>query len=162
MPTVRFLREGIEVEVQEGANLRRVAQEVDVDVYGNPWNYGFNCHGFGHCGTCRVKIKNNTMDGCSGMSWMEFLQFQIGWPLSAPPFINVFGFIGNEDEMRLSCQVTVQDDIDVFTRPKLNYSGDQNWQYSESNPAISGQSVESTPEQTPFERSEMDELTEES
>lgn len=162
MPTVRFLREGIEVEVEEGANLRHVAQDVGVEIYEKPWSYGLNCHGFGHCGTCRVAIKNDTMDGCSDLSWMESLQFKLGWPMSAPPFINVFGYIGNEDEMRLSCQVTVEDDIDVYTRPGINYNGDQDWQYKGSNPAISGQSVEARPGQTAFEKSEMDELTEES
>lgn len=160
MPTVRFLREGIEVEVEKGANLRNVAQEVDVEVYDKPWSYGLNCHGFGHCGTCRVSIKNDTMSGTNDMTWMETLQFKVGWPLSAPPLINAFAFIGNEDEMRLSCQVTVEDDIDVYTRPGVNYTGDQDWQYEGINPAISGQSVEARPEQTAFEKSEMDELSE--
>lgn len=162
MPTVRFLREGIEVEVEEGANLRNVAMEVGVEVYKKPWSYGLNCHGFGHCGTCRVTVKNDTMDGCSTLSWMEFLQFKLGWPLSVPPFINVFAYIGNEDEMRLSCQVSVEEDIDVYTRPGVNYTGDQDWQYKGTNPAVSGQSVESTPSQTTWEKGEMEELSEES
>lgn len=161
MPTVRFLREGIEVEVEEGANLRSVAMDVGVEVYQKPWSYGLNCHGFGHCGTCRVAVKNETMDGCSDLSLMETLQFKIGWPFSAPPLINVFDYIGKEDELRLSCQVTVEEDIDILTRPSVNYNGQQKWQYQESNPAISGQSVESTPGQTPFEKSEMDEITDE-
>lgn len=158
MPTVRFLREGIEVEVEEGANLRTVAQEVGVQVYQKPWSYGLNCHGFGHCGTCRVAVKNDTMQGTSDLSFMEMLQFKIGWPLSAPPFINVFDYIGKEDELRLSCQVTVEDDIDVYTRPAVNYNGEQDWQYEEPNPAISGQSVEARPQQTAFEKSEMEDL----
>lgn len=160
MPTVRFLREGIEVEVEEGANLRQVAQEVGVEVYEKPWSYGLNCHGLGHCGTCRVAIKNETMDNCSNLSWMETLQFKVGSPFSAPPFINVFGYIGNEDEMRLSCQVSIEDDIDVYTRPGINYSGDQKWQYRETNPAISGHSVEERPGQTAYEKGEMEEIPE--
>ncbi|MFB6346523.1 MAG: ferredoxin [bacterium] len=160
MPTVRFLREGIEVEVEEGANLRNVAQEVGVEVYSKPWSYGLNCKGFGHCGTCRVSIKNDTMDGASDLSWMEVLQFKLGWPLSPIPFINTFAYIGKEDEMRLSCQVTVEGDMDVLTRPGVNYTGDEDWQYKGSNPAISGKSIEPSPEQTTFEKSEMDELSE--
>ncbi len=158
MPTVRFLREGIEVEVEQGANLRHVAQEAGIDVYGKPWSYGLNCHGFGHCGTCRVLVKNDTMDGCSDLSLMETLQFKIGWPLSAIPLVNVFDYIGREDELRLACQVTVEDDVDVYTRPAINYYGQQDWQYAEDNPALSGGTLRSEPSETPFERSEMEEL----
>lgn len=160
MPTVRFLREGIEVEVEQGANLRHVAQEAGIEVYKKPWSYGLNCHGFGHCGTCRVLVRNDTMDGCSDLSLMETLQFKIGWPLSAIPLVNVFDYIGREDELRLSCQVTVEDDIDVYTRPAINYYGEQDWQYSEENPALAGRPLRSEPPDTPFERSEMEELSE--
>lgn len=160
MPTVRFLREGIEVEVEQGANLRKVAQKADIQLYESPWNYGLNCHGFGHCGTCRVAIKNSTMDGCSELSLMEKMQFKIGWPLSAIPFINVFDYIGKEDELRLACQVTVTDDVNVYTRPAINYTGDQDWQYKEENPAVSGAAPQQTPGQTPFEESEMEDLSE--
>lgn len=162
MPTIRFLREGIEVEVEKGTNLRQAALEAGIQVYQKPWSYGLNCHGLGHCGTCRVAVKNDTMDGCSGLSLMERFHFQVGNPFSAPPLINVFGYIGNEDEWRLSCQVQVEDDIEVLTRPSVNYSGDQEWQYSEQNPAISGQSVDASPTQTPFEKSEMEDLSEDS
>lgn len=160
MPTVRFLREGIEVEVEQGANLREVALDAGVQVYEKPWSYGLNCHGFGQCGTCRVAIKNDTMEGTSDLTISEIIQFKIGAPHTMPPFVNVFGYIGNEDEWRLSCQVEVEEDIDVFTRPGVNYNGDEDWQYRGDNPALSGQSAGPEPEATPFERSEMEDLAE--
>lgn len=166
MPTVRFLREGIEVEVEKGANLRAVAKEAGIEVYRPPFNRGwplqFNCHGYGQCGTCRVLIKNQTMENCSGRSIWEKLQFNLGFSFAALPYflplLNVFDVIGKEDELRLSCQVTVEGDVDVYTRPPVNLFGDPNWQYGEENPAISGQTVETQPSQTPFERGEMEEL----
>lgn len=162
MPTVRFLREGIEVECDQGANLRRVAQEAGVEIYEKPWRYELNCHGLGTCGTCRVSIKNNTMDGSSDLSFLEKLQFKIGWPLSAIPFLNFFDYIGKEDELRLSCQLSVENDIDVYTRPAANFFGDQDWQYNADNPAIAGQSAPQTePPQTTWEKGEMQELNDE-
>lgn len=169
MPTVRFLREGIEVEVEKGANLREVAMEAGVEVYRPPFNRGwpltFNCHGFGHCGTCRVLVKNNTMDGCSDLSFWEKCQFYLGFSLAVIPYlmpaINAFDFVDKQDELRLSCQVTVEDDVDVYTRPAVNLYGNPDWQYAEENPAITGQALPSQPPQTPFERGEMEEISEE-
>jgi len=159
MPTVRFLREGIEVECEQGANLRRVAMEAGVEIYEKPWRYELNCHGLGTCGTCRVAIKNDSMDGASDLSLMEKLQFKLGWPLSPIPFLNFFDYIGKENELRLSCQISVEDDVDVYTQPEANFYGDQKWQFDVDNPAIAGKSsVSEAPPQTTWERGEMQDL----
>jgi ferredoxin len=36
--------------------------------------------------------------------------------------------IGHEDEMRLACQVQVNGDCTIETRPAFNWSGDNFWQ----------------------------------
>ncbi len=161
MPTVRFIREGIEVDVDEGANLRDVAREVGVEVYPKPFSYGLNCHGWGHCGTCRVYINPATQEGASDLSFWEKLQFYTALPFSFS-LVNFFDFIGHEDELRLSCQVTVEDDIEVYTRPAVNWYGDPRWQYDVDNPALAGHaSLSEGPPQTPFEEGEMQELEDE-
>ena len=62
MPTITFVNEKKEIQVPEGANLRKEALKVGVNLYhgfngiGASLNRIFNCHGLGLCGTCRVLI----------------------------------------------------------------------------------------------------------
>jgi hypothetical protein len=39
-----------------------------------------------------------------------------------------FIYIGNEKEMRLACQIKVNGDCSVVTKPALNISGENFWQ----------------------------------
>jgi len=75
--------------------------------------------------------------------------------------LNFFDFIGQEDELRLSCQVAVEDDVEVYTRPPYNFYGDPQWQYDVQNPAIAGHaSTSEAPPATPFEEEEMEGIEE--
>jgi ferredoxin len=115
MPKVVIVNEKKEIEVPAGANLRKEARANGVEVYPGLNRY-LNCHGLGLCGTCRVLVEKG-MENLSPKGRME--RIKLGTMMSA---------IGHEDKMRLSCQVQVNGDCSVITRPALNLSGDNFWQ----------------------------------
>ena len=76
MPLVKFIKENKEIEVPEGANLRKEAIKAGINVhqgvngFGAAINKFMNCHGLGQCGTCRVKITKG-MENTSPMGMIE-------------------------------------------------------------------------------------------
>lgn len=114
MPKVFFVNEKQEVEVPAGANLRAEARKAGIELYRGIDKY-INCRGLGLCGTCRVLVKKG-MENLSTKGLLE--RFKLATMLSA---------IGHEDEIRLSCQVQVNGDCQVVTRPPFNVSGENFW-----------------------------------
>ena len=119
MPKVTFVNEKQEVEVEPGANLRQAALKAGVAVYPGVNRY-LNCMGFGLCGTCRVLVKKG-MENLSPKTFIERAN------LNAHP-LTMLAAIGHEDEMRLSCQVRVNGDCTIETKPPLNLTGENFWQ----------------------------------
>ena len=119
MPKVFFVNEKKEIEVPEGANLRAEARKAGVEVHGTIESY-LNCMGNGVCGTCKVLVKKG-MENLSPISTVEGLNLRLH-PLT------MMSRIGNEAELRLSCQVTVNGDCTVETHPKFNWTGENFWQ----------------------------------
>jgi ferredoxin len=115
MPKVFFVNEKQEVEVPAGGNLRQAARAAGIQVYAGIHKL-LNCHGLGMCGTCRVLVKKG-MENLSPKGRLE--RFKLATMMSA---------IGHEDEMRLSCQVQVNGDCSVVSRPPMNLSGENFWQ----------------------------------
>ena len=115
MPKVNFIREKKEIDVPAGANLRAEAQKAGIEVYPGLTRY-LNCMGFGTCGTCRVLVKKG-MENLGPKTFMEKLTL-----------LRMFSTIGHENEMRLSCQCTVNGDVEVETQPPMNVSGENFWQ----------------------------------
>lgn len=111
MPIINFVNEKKQVQVPEGTNLRKAAQQAGVELYPNIHKY-FNCHGFSQCGSCRVLIHKGR-ENASPMGFMERLRLKMS-----------MAYIGHEDEMRLSCQTRVNGDMDVETKPALNLFGE--------------------------------------
>jgi ferredoxin len=111
MAIIKFVNEKKEIQVPEGSNLRKEAMRAGVGLYPGI-NKVLNCHGFGHCGTCRVLITKG-MENASPMGFMEKLRLKFS-----------MAYIGNEDTMRLACQTNVNGDLEVLTRPPLNLYGD--------------------------------------
>jgi ferredoxin len=124
MPIVNFVNEKKQIEVPVGANLRTEAQKAGVKLYGGLNGYGaavnevLNCHGFGHCGTCRVRIVKGA-ENAGPMGLVEKFTFKYN-PLGPA----MFAFIGNEDTMRLACRTTVNGDMTVETKPPMNMTGE--------------------------------------
>lgn len=124
MPIVNFVNEKKQIEVPVGSNLRAEAMKAGVKLYDGLNGYGaainefVNCHGFGHCGTCRVKITKG-MENAGPMGMIEKFTFKYN-PLGPA----LFAYIGNEDTMRLACRTQVNGDMTVETRPPMNLTGE--------------------------------------
>lgn len=101
MPTVKYVRENVLVEIPEGDSVRYLALENDVPIYCGVTKFA-NCHGNGLCGTDRVAVSpaSNTNE----LSFME--KFWLRKDLKKNP------------NMRLACQVKVHGDVTVETRCK--------------------------------------------
>ena len=119
MPKVTFVSEKKEIEVPEGSNLRAEARKAGLEVHGAVESY-VNCMGNGLCGTCRVLVKKG-MENLGKKTVMEKLHF------AAHP-VGMLAAIGHEEEVRLSCQCTVNGDCTIETKPGLNWSGENFWQ----------------------------------
>ena len=117
MPKGTFIsgKDKKEVEVPDGANLRKEALKAGVQVYAGMHRY-LNCRGLGLCGTCRVLVKQGA-ENLSPKTRRE--RFKMALSLFS---------IGHENEMRRACQATVNGDCSVVTQPALNLSGETFWQ----------------------------------
>lgn len=132
MPIIKFVKEKVEIEVPEGANLRDEAMKAGVNVNCilsgvsegvdetiHNFSKYLNCHGFGVCGTCRVNITKG-MENTNAMTAQETLKKYVPVPDPLPSL----AFIGNEETMRLACKTKVNGDIEVETRPELDLFGE--------------------------------------
>ena len=133
MPVVKFVKENKEIEVPRGANLRKEAIHAGVNLYqglngiGAGINKYLNCHGFGQCGMCRVRITKG-IENVSPMGIVEKLRFKCPVPTPVTPLaldpVPCLAYIGNEETMRLACMTEVEGDIEVETGPELNLFGE--------------------------------------
>lgn len=115
MPKITFVNEKRELEVPAGSNLREEAKKAGINVYNGLAKY-VNCFGHGLCGTCKVLVKKG-MENLSPKAFKE--RFKLGTMITA---------IGQEDEIRLSCQCSVNGDVSVEVRPAANLNGENFWQ----------------------------------
>lgn len=119
MPKINFVNEKLEVEVPEGANLRKEAMKAGVQVYNGINGFGaklnqiFNCHGLGMCGTCRVEIAKGA-ENASKKGLFERIRLATHFGAD----------IGKEGTIHLACKTKVNGDMDVVTRPELNLTGE--------------------------------------
>jgi ferredoxin len=111
MPTITFANEKKEIQVPNGANLRKEALRAGVQLYPGIHKV-VNCHGFGQCGACRVLVTKG-MENTSAKGIMESARLAVS-----------LAYIGNEQTMRLACQTRVEGDITVTTCPPMNLFGD--------------------------------------
>ncbi len=125
MPIVKFVKENKEIEVADGANLRKEAQKAGINLYpglngfGAGLNRALNCRGFGVCGTCRVNILKG-VENVNSMGMLEKAKFAIPFPDPMPPI----AFIGNEETMRLACKTEIHGDLEVETCPEVDLYGE--------------------------------------
>ncbi|MEM8864159.1 MAG: 2Fe-2S iron-sulfur cluster-binding protein [Planctomycetota bacterium] len=98
MPNIQF--EGQSIVCEQGANLRRVLLDAGLPLYNGPMKVT-NCHGFGTCGTCAVKLEG----AASPPAARERLR------LDLPPHKR-----GIAKGLRLACQCQVEGDVTV-TKP---------------------------------------------
>lgn len=115
MPKISVVNEKREIEVEQGANLREACRKNGVEVYAGLHRY-LNCRGLGLCGTCRVLVKKG-MENLSPKGVLERIKLAL-----------MLSSIGHEEEIRLSCQVQVNGDCSIQTKPPMNLSGENFWQ----------------------------------
>ena len=133
MPLVKFIKENKEIEVPHGANLRKEAIKAGINLYpglngfGASINAYLNCHGFGQCGMCRVRITKG-IENASPMGVMEKARFKCPIPTPVTPLgfdpLPCMAYIGNEETMRLACCTQVEGDMEVETGPPLDLFGE--------------------------------------
>lgn len=111
MPTITFTNEKKEIQVPEGANLRKEALRAGVALYPGVHKV-VNCHGLGQCGACRVLVTKG-MENTSPRGILESARMAVS-----------LAYIGNEGTMRLACQTKVNGDISVTTCPPMNLFGE--------------------------------------
>jgi len=99
MPTVHF--RGKEIECREGATLRDVLLDADLTPHNGKATV-LNCHGFGNCGTCAVKVDGEVSD--KGIR-------EKGRLLVPPHHPNY--------DLRLACQTKVMGDVTVEKYPGM-------------------------------------------
>jgi ferredoxin len=115
MPIVKFVKEKKEIEVPPGANLRKEALRAGVGLYSGIHKY-LNCHGFSLCASCKVKITSG-IENVSPMGTAETVRMKT-------PTLGSIAYIGNDENLRLACQVQVNGDITVETHPEPNLYGE--------------------------------------
>jgi ferredoxin len=119
MPRIKFVKEGREIEVPEGSNLRDEARKAGIQLYSGMARY-LNCHGLGMCGTCRVLVKEG-MENLAPKTALEKFN------LTMHP-MTMLATLGHENETRLACQVKVNGDCTIETTPAFNLEGENFWQ----------------------------------
>lgn len=125
MPIVKFTKENKEIEVPEGAWLRKEAVKAGINAnqgingVGANLNRWVHCLGLGLCGTCRVLITKGR-ENTNPMTLREKMHFKF----PSHNLIATMGFVGNEDKMRLACMTQINGDIEVETGPEVNLFGE--------------------------------------
>ena len=98
MANIKFVNENKEVVAADGANLRIKAIENRIEVY-KMMGKMMNCGGYGQCGTCIVEIVEG-LENVSPRTEVEVRKFK-----------------KKPDSYRLACQVMVNGEITVKTKP---------------------------------------------
>lgn len=130
MPKVKFVKENVEIEVPDGANLRTEAIKAGINLnqglngIGARFNKHMNCKGMGLCGTCRVLITSG-IENTNAMTAREKLKFKVpGIPTPIPDPVPALAYVGHEETMRLACMTRVHGDIEVESGPEVDLFGE--------------------------------------
>ena len=100
MTTIRFIREGVEIQCRPGENLRDVVIREKLQLYGLKGMLG-NCGGAGQCSTCLVSIEGGSQESLSPLTEVEKQKLK-----SRP------------ENWRLACQTLIKSSTVVLTKPQ--------------------------------------------
>jgi ferredoxin len=98
MSSIKFINEGKEIIVAQGANLREKAVQNQIDIYTFKGKM-MNCGGYGQCGLCVVEI----VEGIDNLSPRTDFESR---KLAKKPA-----------NYRLACQTLVNGEVSVKTKP---------------------------------------------
>ena len=100
MPTIRFIREGIDVKCKQGENLRELVIKEQLQLYGLKGILG-NCGGVGQCSTCFVSVEDGTENSLSPLTLVEEEKLK-----------------NRPDNWRLACQTLIKSSAVILTKPQ--------------------------------------------
>lgn len=98
MSSIKFINEGKEIIIAQGANLREKAVQNQIDIYTFKGKM-MNCGGYGQCGLCVVEI----VEGIDNLSPRTDFESR---KLAKKPA-----------NYRLACQTLVNGEVSVKTKP---------------------------------------------
>ena len=100
MTTIRFIREGIDIQCKPGENLRELVIREQLQLYGLKGILG-NCGGVGQCSTCFVSVEGGTNNSLSPLTAVEEEKLK-----------------NRPDNWRLACQTLIKSSALILTKPQ--------------------------------------------
>ncbi len=100
MPTIRFIREGTEVQCKAGENLRELVIKEKLQLYGLKGILG-NCGGAGQCSTCFVSVEGGNQNALSPLTAVEEEKLK-----------------NRPENWRLACQTLIRSSASILTKPQ--------------------------------------------
>ena len=100
MATIRFIREGIDVQCQAGENLRDLVIREKLQLYGLKGILG-NCGGAGQCSTCFISVEGGSKNSLSPLTSVEEEKLK-----------------NRPENWRLACQTLIKSSAVILTKPQ--------------------------------------------
>ena len=100
MTTIRFIREGVDIQCKPGENLRELLIKEKLQLYGLKGLLG-NCGGVGQCSTCFISVEGGTKNSLSPLTLVEEEKLK-----------------NKPENWRLACQVLIKSSALVLTKPQ--------------------------------------------
>ena len=100
MTTIRFIREGIDIQCKPGENLRELVIKEQLQLYGLKGILG-NCGGAGQCSTCFISVEGGSKNSLSPLTSVEEEKLK-----------------NRPENWRLACQTLVKSSTVILTKPQ--------------------------------------------
>ena len=100
MATIRFIREGIDIQCKPGENLRDLVIREKLQLYGLKGILG-NCGGAGQCSTCFVSVEGSNKNSLSPLTSVEEEKLK-----------------NRPENWRLACQTLIKSSSVILTKPQ--------------------------------------------
>ena len=100
MTTIRFIREGIDIQCKPGENLRELVIKEQLQLYGLKGLLG-NCGGVGQCSTCFIAVEGGTKNSLTPLTAVEEEKLK-----------------NRPDNWRLACQTLIKSSAVILTKPQ--------------------------------------------
>ncbi len=100
MTTIRFIREGIDIQCRSGENLRELVIKEKLQLYGLKGILG-NCGGAGQCSTCFISIEGGAQNSLSPLTSVEKEKLK-----------------NRPANWRLACQTLINSSAVILTKPQ--------------------------------------------
>ena len=100
MTTIRFIREGLDIQCKTGENLRELIIKEQLQLYGLKGILG-NCGGVGQCSTCFISVEGGTENSLSPLTALEEEKLR-----------------NKPGNWRLACQTIIKSSAVILTKPQ--------------------------------------------